>query len=343
VVEYSKPWLSVDEQVDQLHRRGVHVPDRAAAAALLREVGYYRLTGYLYPFRESIWTERAGRTSVTVLDTYRAGTTFTEAAVLLAFDRQLRLLVIEGVERIEVAIRTHLAHVLGRSSPFAHEDATTFTDAFTARQSDGTGAPSAHEEWLDRVRRRQLDSDEAFVAHFRTKYDGRMPIWALIEILEFGQVSRLYGGLRNDVATETAAAFGVPTKKLMQSWLATINYVRNVAAHHARLFNRKLVVAPRRPTAEQVPLLAHLSAETAPKRFGVYSALAVMAYLLASVSDDDDWPERTAALLGRFPESAALDLGSMGALPHWLSGDLWVRGSRRAPRRPVGGTRSAAG
>jgi abortive infection bacteriophage resistance protein len=117
VVEYSKPWLSVDEQVDQLHRRGVHVPDRAAAAALLREVGYYRLTGYLYPFRESIWTERAGRTSVTVLDTYRAGTTFTEAAVLLAFDRQLRLLVIEGVERIEVAIRTHLAHVLGRSSP----------------------------------------------------------------------------------------------------------------------------------------------------------------------------------------------------------------------------------
>jgi abortive infection bacteriophage resistance protein len=139
VVEYSKPWLSVDEQVDQLHRRGVHVPDRAAAAALLREVGYYRLTGYLYPFRESTRTESAGRTSVTVLDTYRAGTTFTEAAVLLAFDRQLRLLVIEGVERIEVAIRTHLAHVLGRSSPFAHEDATTFTDAFTARHDDRSG------------------------------------------------------------------------------------------------------------------------------------------------------------------------------------------------------------
>lgn len=328
-MEYSKPWLSVDEQIDQLHRRGVHVPDRAAAAALLREVGYYRLTGYLYPFRASMRTESAGRTAVTVLDTYRAGTTFADAAALLAFDRQLRLLVIEGVERIEVATRTQLAHVLGRSSPFAHEDATTFNDSFTTRDGDGT---SAHEEWLDRVRRRQSDSDESFVAHFRTKYDGRMPIWALIEILELGQVSRLYGGLRNDTATEIAATFGVPTKKLMQSWLATINYVRNVAAHHARLFNRKLVVAPRRPTAEQVPLLAHLSAETAPKQFGVYSALAVMAHVLATVSADDDWPERTAALLRRFPESTALDLGSMGALPHWLSGDLWVRGSGRTPR-----------
>jgi abortive infection bacteriophage resistance protein len=332
VVAYSKPWLSVDEQIDQLHRRGVHVPDRAAAAALLREVGYYRLTGYLYPFRTSMRTESAARTAVTVLDTYRAGTTFTDAAALLAFDRQLRLLVIEGVERIEVATRTQLAHVLGRSSPFAHEDATTFNDAFTTRRRDGTAAPSAHEEWLDRVRRRQSDSDEAFVAHFRTKYDGRMPIWALIEILELGQVSRLYGGLRNDTATEIAEAFHVPTKKLMQSWLATINYVRNVAAHHARLFNRKLVVAPRRPAAEQVPLLAHLSAETAPKQFGVYSALAVMAHILAAVSADDDWPERTAALLRRFPESTALDLGSMGALPHWLSGDLWVRASSRTPR-----------
>lgn len=89
------------------------------------------------------------------------------------------------------------------------------------------------------------------MAHFRSKYDDRMPIWALTEILELGHVSRLHGGLRNDIATEIAQAFGVPTKRLMQSWVASLNYVRNVAAHHARLYNRKLVSAPKRLQGER--------------------------------------------------------------------------------------------
>lgn len=150
-----------------------------------------------------------------------------------------------------------------------------------------------------------------------------MPIWALIELLELGHLSRLYAGLRNDLATEIATAFDVPTKRLMESWIATINYVRNIAAHHARLFNRKLVTAPKRPKAGQVPLLAHLSESDAPKQFGSYNALAVMANLLRTIDPGGDWALRVATLLRAFPKNAVLDLGSMGVAPGWLDENLW--------------------
>lgn len=321
---YDKPWLSVADQLERLRERGLVIADADRAAAVLREVGYYRFTGYLHPFRTSSTTHGAdGRTGLLVGETFHPGTNFTDAEALLAFDRRLRLLVLEAVERIEVAIRSQLAHTLGRSSPFAHEHAENFTSTFTETSATDSSS-SPHERWLLRLQERQRSSDEAFVTHFRERYDGRMPIWAVIEVLEFGQVSRLYGGLRNDLATEIAHAFDVPTKKLLQSWLACLNYVRNVAAHHARLFNRKLVVAPRRPSGSQVPHLAHLSEESAPKEFGTYTALAVLAHLLRSVPSNEGWQVRAVGLMRSFPETARVGITSMGAHPWWLEEPIWA-------------------
>lgn len=328
-MEYVKPWISISDQIEKLESKGVRIGDRAVAASVLREVGYYRLTGYLYPFRESSSvTDEVGRRHVEVYDRYRAGTELGAAGAFIAFDRSLRLLVIEGVERIEVAVRTQVGHVLGEHTPFAHEDGTLFTGAFTAPRPDAPDGSSAHTAWLQRVRDRQDSSDEQFVAHFRTKYDDRMPIWALTEILELGHLARLYGGLRNDVATRIAREFGVPTKKTMLSWLASVNYVRNVAAHHARLFNRKLVAVPKRPKPDEVPLLAHLSRSDAPKQFGVYNTVAVMAYLLRSIPSDRDWAERVAALLGTFPSTEHIDVSSTGLGAGWLDEPLWTTPDR---------------
>lgn len=98
--------------------------------------------------------------------------------------------------------------------------------------------------------------------------------------------------------------------------------------------NRKLVVVPKRPRSGAVPLLAHLSGTDAPKQFGVYNTLAVMAYLLRSVPSDHDWAERVAALLGAFPSNEHLDLSSMGVGGGWLDRALWTGrySSRWCPR-----------
>ncbi|POH71770.1 Abi family protein [Arthrobacter glacialis] len=93
-----------------------------------------------------------------------------------------------------------------------------------------------------------------------------MPIWALTEILEMGLLGRLYAGLNNSLATEIVQAYGAPTKKLLTSWISCLNYIRIVSAHHARLFNRKLVAASGRPKPGLVPALDHLQDETSAKK-----------------------------------------------------------------------------
>lgn len=238
------------------------------------------------------------------------------------------MLVMEGVERIEVALRMRVGYVLGRRSAFAHLDAGVFLPSFVEHQADAkTGwrtRPSKHAAWLQRVTERRGNSDEAFVEHFQEKYDGQIPIWALTEILELGHLSRLYQGLNEADAGEIPAAFGVPTKKLMASWLASVNYVRNVAAHHARLYNRKLQYAPGRPKVGVVPLLDHLRTGDSAKRvFGLYNALAVIAYLLRSIDADIEWRRRLVSLLGEFPSSPDLDIGSLGVPQQWAALDLW--------------------
>lgn len=235
------------------------------------------------------------------------------------------MLVMDGMERIEVAVRMRIGYALGCSSAFAHEDPACFTQAFTTACIDTRKpTPSQHVQWLQRVNARKASSDEQFVGHFREKYEDRMPIWALTEILELGHLSVLYRGLNQRDAVEIAAAFGVPTKKLMASWLASLNYVRNVAAHHARLFNRKLQNAPSRPKTGQIPLLDHLhDAETAKGVFGTYNALAVIAYLLISIAPEARWSARLVTLLSSFPTSRALTIESMGTPQGWESLDLW--------------------
>lgn len=326
MAEYAKRWLSVDEQIDRLAGRGVEIEDRGRAASVLQAIGYYRLTGYLYPLRESEpYLDDEGRARIRVLSDYRAGTTLRHAEDTIDFDRRLRMLVMDGVERIEVAVRMQIGYVLGRRSPFAYEDPAYFTEAFTAESTDARNpAPSRHVQWLRRVNERKASSDEQFVEHFREKYDDRMPVWALTEILELGHLSVLYRGIHQQDAEEVALAFGVPTKKIMTSWLASLNYVRNVAAHHSRLFNRKLQHAPARPKAGQIPILDHLrDEETAKGVFGTYNALAIIAYLLPAIDPGNDWAQQLATLLREFPTSHVLTMESTGAPQDWESLDLW--------------------
>lgn len=326
MVEYTKDWLSVERQVERLKEHDLEMLDEDHAVRVLAAIGYYRLTGYLYPFRRSeTYVDDEGRTRVRVLSGFRSGTRLSHAQEIIDFDRRLRMLVLDGLERIEVAVRMRIGYVLGRASAFAYEDPTRFVGAFTA---DGTDIrdpkPSKHVQWLQRVSARQAGSDEKFVEHFREKYDDRMPVWALTEILELGHLSVLYRGMNQVDAEELARALGVPTKKLMASWLASLNYMRNVAAHHARLFNRKLQNAPSRPKIGQIPVLDHLRQSEHPKQvYGTYNALAVIAYLLPSIDPDTDWAARVAALFRDFPTSDVLTIESLGAPVDWDALELW--------------------
>ncbi len=91
-MKYAKPPLTLEQQAELLLSRGMR-GDRATMIDRLAVVNYYRLSGYWHPFRNS------GD------DTFRPNTTFTNVWQRYAFDRRLRLLVIDAIERIEVAVR----------------------------------------------------------------------------------------------------------------------------------------------------------------------------------------------------------------------------------------------
>jgi hypothetical protein len=176
----------------------------------LSTVNYYRLTGYWHPFR------------LPNSDHFRPGTTFERVWERYVFDRKLRLVVMDAIERIEVATRTQISYHHGLAyGPFGYAENASSLPAFSQNE---------YAEF-----RRRVDEDvgrarEVFVDHFRQKYGdthGSLPIWVASEVLSFGLVIRMVRNAPNAVTKPVAAAFGV-SRNVLESWLLTTNTVRNI-------------------------------------------------------------------------------------------------------------------
>ena len=112
--KYEKPYLSPKEQVELLMSRGMEITDLAKAEECLARIGYYRLSAYWYPFRK----EQNGA----VEDNFKEGTTFSLSLDYYVFDKKLRLLTLDAIERVEIALRTDIALLLGKFDRQAHRN-----------------------------------------------------------------------------------------------------------------------------------------------------------------------------------------------------------------------------
>lgn len=161
---YSKPYLPVSDQLALIKSRGMIISDDALAEAYLNRIGYYRLSGYWYPYRESGGTGA----SLAVGDKFRTGTKFSEVVELYVFDKKLRLLMMDVIERIEIALRVQITLELGKLGPHAHRDASALHPNFQ-RPSAPDPTESRHEKWL-RLHDDSFDrSKEEFAKHFKSR------------------------------------------------------------------------------------------------------------------------------------------------------------------------------
>jgi abortive infection bacteriophage resistance protein len=293
---YNKPHLAISEQVRLLASRGMVLRDPALAAHWLGVVGYYRLSGYWYPYRRPA-SSATGRS-----DAFEPETTFEQVVALYAFDRKLKLLVLDALERVEIAVRFRVGYTLGRRGAYAHLDPDTLDGAF--------GRSAGYTTWKRKVDAAQTASREDFVQHFRAKYDGRLPVWVVTEILAFGSLSHLYAGLkrvdRDDIAREVGAVdvAGRGNGAAFANWLRVFNYLRNTCAHHSRLWNRNMTVqlAPRH--LEAIGSLRQLSVGGPAPTSRPAGILAVLAYLVNQISPGSAWAtDITALVLGDLPAS----------------------------------------
>ena len=117
-LKYTKPPLTFKQQADQLLTRGL-LADRDELISRLKSVNYYRLSGYWYPFRNPD-------------NTFQSGTTLTTVWRRYTFDRCFRLLLLDAIERVEIAVRTELIYNLAHTyGAFAHEDPLRFPNLFS--------------------------------------------------------------------------------------------------------------------------------------------------------------------------------------------------------------------
>src|SRR5690625_4088976 len=117
-----KPWKSMSDQLALLKGRGLLVDNESAALDYLARIGYYRLSGYWYPLREidkhaSLQLKRPVRS-----DHFVSGSHFEDVVKLYVFDKKLRLMALDALERIEMALRVDVAHLLGERDPQAHQN-----------------------------------------------------------------------------------------------------------------------------------------------------------------------------------------------------------------------------
>ena len=282
-----KPWLSVQDQIIRLQSRGMLIPDADTATEWLSTVGYYRLSGYWYPFREIDTTGQTRRISA-----FAAGTTFNDIVGLYEFDRQLKALITSGLERVEVALRSQIGHRLGAIGPMSHDDPTHFRSRF-----DHSTWRATAQRRVDRARGR-----DEFVDHHDTVYGGQLPIWVLTDVLDFSDLSRLFAGLQSSEQRSIGDWFGVsPTPTASQAqrrrwrdshplanWLEHLTVVRNICAHHSRLWNRTLTPVGTSPRVRHLAGFDALPEQQAQVE-RVYGTICVITHLLATVAPNSTW------------------------------------------------------
>ena len=262
-MSYIKPWTSIEDQLAKLQARGLGLTDREKALNGLQRIGYYRLSGYWFAFRQfsdgvcSRWSPASTKKNkpkpgLLALENFKPGATFQNAVDLYVFDKQLRLLAMDVLERVEIALRVDVSHTLGKLGPFAYLSPECFHATFSKDMDLNTGL-TRHHTWLGKHAQLISRSKEEFVAYNRGAHDLPLAIWVACEVWDFGTLSTLFGGMREAEQDAIAARYGIQNGRVFASWLRSLNYLRNVCAHHSRLWNRNIVDQPRLPGSAEVP------------------------------------------------------------------------------------------
>lgn len=296
-MEYTKPFLTFEQQADLLMEERGMVADRDDLIRHLQDVGYYRLSGYwhIYKKRET--------------DVFWEGTTFQRVWDTYVFDRQFRLVVLDAVERVEIYMRTQLAYLLAeQAGPFGFLNPSNLPRLSKERYS--RFIDKCYEAY-DRAR-----EGEPFAKHFHDKYGDKHdlpPYWVLVNVMDFGMVVTLYKGAPVSIRHQIANDLGV-SAKVLDSWLVTINTIRNICAHHGRLWNRIIGNPPMIPHAEEW----HSPYEV--KNDKIFGSLTVLSYLLEKVAPATSWRER---LIDLVESLSVRNQARMGFTEGWRGCPIW--------------------
>lgn len=297
------------------------IGDRQKALIYLERIGYYRLSAYWYPFRQFdiVQDAKSNKLAVKASDAFHRDTHFLDAVNLYLFDKKLRLLVLDALERIEVAVRVDIAYLLGQRDAFAYKSRSELHPKFTAnKQKSGQGA---FDRWQQKYADLLRKSREDFVRHHHNKYGFNVdfPIWVAIEIWDFGALSQLFAMMKIGDQEKIARKYAVDDFKVFASWLRSLNYLRNIVAHHSRLWNRNMIDQPKLPKAGAIPWCDEFigKSDAIAKPFLL---LAIIRHIVQIICPNTEWQLRIKEHLAAFPvaeSSKKRSIKDMGVTIDW--------------------------
>lgn len=316
-----KPATSIDQQIHILRERGMNV-NEPLARQWLANVSYYRLSGYWHAYR--ILPADVDPKNPHRLDKFEVGTSFSDIARLYEFDRKLRTFLHDGMERIEVALRSKISDQLASIGALSYRDAAVFRPEFD------------HSTWLNTAfpRVKRAEKRDTAIKHYTSTYH-EYPIWVLIETLDFSDISQLFDGMLPDKQRSISQSLGliVDPDRLtakqkgsyyrqdpLARWCEQLTVLRNICAHHGRLWNRYLTPA----STNALRTITDLSCLPKGQSNRLFGAIMVMSFLLRQISPGTNWPNKIRRLI----EDEYLPLGSrliteIGIPKDWQQLPLW--------------------
>ncbi|MET7001109.1 Abi family protein [Chitinophaga defluvii] len=298
----NKPATTISDQLIQLKTRGLIIADEPLAACFLSNTSYYRLAGYWWPMQAD-----------KINHLFKPNSKFEDVIALYEFDSALRLLLFNVIERIEIALRSkmiyHLSHEHG---PWWFQDSNLFINS------------REHIKTLAHIEDELQRSKDIFIKdHFkRYKNDQRFPpSWKTLEITSFGSLSKLYGNLKPSVKSKDIIAWEFKTVNhtFLPSWLQSIAQIRNICAHHGRLWNKNLPGRPHLLSRPPAPWLA--SIPPVNEHHMLYVHACCMKYLLNVINPKNQYCQEMSELLDEYP---SVDQQALGFPAKWKTEPLWL-------------------
>lgn len=292
---FQKPAIDIAEQIELLTARGLQILDADRAAHYLTFIGYYRLSGYFRYFQ-----------SPENRDRFYEDATFDRVLELYVFDRKLRTLILDALERIEVALKASFSHAGSlEGGPFWMCAAANFDYGRHGEIMEIIG---------DAVAPPTEKQKHIFLTHFYSKYtDPHPPSWMLMEAFSFGAVSRIYKLAKGVHRIPVATQFGLQ-QDVLESWLHALVFARNVSAHHCRLWNRTFTITPKIPK-KQYPQWPQDSADK------LYVICSMIEHMMNVIADGSRWGERLTELIDNRPN---VPLWAMGFPDDWKNQPPWA-------------------
>lgn len=299
MTRYDKSALEYDEILSMLKERGLVILNDNRAVDCLRTVSYFRLANYFRPMEEDKKTHG-----------FKTGSFFESAIDLYEFDQELRSILFDATQNIEIALRSKMIHLISlKYGAFWFADASLFYDV------------EIFESCMQHLRHEVERSREDFIIEHLKRYSEPdiPPVWKTLEVATFGTLSKLLCNFKDSsMKKRIAREFDLPQHKVLENWIKCMVTLRNHIAHHSRIWNRNFPNIPQ----TNVSLKGAWLSQSIQHSHKLYSYLCCIQYMLNSINDANDFPQNLSTLFDKYPNS---DLQAMGIPQDWKTEELWCR------------------